>query len=140
MLPWLFFIFFVEIIKENIVVWYKIGHAYSTIHQLALVSFSLVFKDFCNYKLFFSHTTVFMHPIFKLTRQIFSMHIFFAFEYSCNHWYPDTQEHLILQTHVFDIPNRSWKTFDGIRYCFEYKLIFLIWNVFNISSSLFSMR
>ena len=34
MFPWPFFIFFVEIIKENIVVQYKIRHVYSTIHQL----------------------------------------------------------------------------------------------------------
>ena len=136
MFSWLFFIFFVEITNKNLVVLCKIRHVYSTIHQLWSNSHQLV-KIFIIINRLFFHGAVFIHPIFKSVGQILSTHIFLASGYFCSNWYPATQQRLILKVYVSDFPYQFWKNFYKIRYCFKCKLVFLTWNVFNKSSSLF---
>ena len=118
--------FFRWIIKENIIVKYNIRHVYSAIHRLWSNSHHLVKIFVIIYCLFF-HTTLFIHPIFKSTRQILSMYIFLVSEYFRSRWDPTIQKYVNLEAHVFRFPNWYWEDFFKIKYCFKCELFFLTW-------------
>ena len=100
-------------------------------------NFSSSCKDFLIINRLFFHNTFFIHPIFKLTWQILSTYIFLTSKNFCSRWYSTTQQHFILQIYVLYFFYRIWKGLQGARYRFEFKLIFLTWNIFNKSSLLF---
>ena len=110
-------------------------------NSLALEQFSLTYKDFCSYRsfVFSCHTLYTSNLQIGQANSLFKFpYIFFGSEYFRSSSYPAAQQRLILKVHIFFLPNRFGEIFDRIRYCFKCELIFLTWNVFNISSSLFA--
>ena len=118
----------------------KIRHFYSTIHQLCSNSYQLVNIFVIINRLFF-HTTVFIHPIFESTGIINSPCIFFSRlnTFKAIDIQPPNNA-LFLRLMFSTSPIDFEKFFYGIRYCFKSELVFLTWNVFNKSFSLFIVR
>ena len=108
MFEWLFFIFYVEIFKKNIVQ----NTSFLLYNSSALQQFLSTCKYFCNYKSFvFSFHSFYTSNLRIDWHNQLSMHIFLSSEYFQSHWYPTTKQRLILKAHVFNFPNRFWKVF-----------------------------
>ena len=130
--------FSVEIIKEIIVVQYKIRHVYSTIHQLWSNFHQLVKIFVIVYRLFFQAQFLCIQSSNRPGK--FSQRIIFLRLNTVAAIDIHTNNNAFFKGSCFWLPRCVLKFFLLNQRFFKCKLAFLTWNVFNKSSSLFIVR